>query len=170
MDDVRVAAHDATFVRLAREDMAEVAAMERQCFSTPWSEEQFSLAFDQKIFSVFALRAHGVLAAYAAVYHAADELEILNIAVRPDLRRSGYGRRLLSILLQVAVKMGITRSVLEVRTGNTAAIGLYESLGFRRIGVRPHYYHDTGEDALIYECDLTIGPKDAATPNISEQP
>ncbi|AAS96155.1 ribosomal protein S18-alanine N-acetyltransferase [Nitratidesulfovibrio vulgaris] len=160
--DTSRGAQSATFVRLGREDMGEVAALEQACFSTPWSEEQFLLAFEQRIFSVFALRDQERIVAYAAVYHAAGELEILNIAVHPDRRRHGLGRRLLGILLQVAVKMGITRAVLEVRTGNTPAIGLYEALGFRRIGVRPHYYQDTGEDALIFECDLADG-SDACT-------
>lgn len=154
MENLSSAAAHAEFVRLERKDVAEVAILERECFSTPWSEEQFNIALDQDIFSVFALRTGEGIVAYAAVYHAAGELEILNIAVRPALRRTGYGRRLLSLLLQVSVKMGITRAVLEVRTGNMPAIGLYESLGFRRVGVRPHYYKDTDEDAIIYECDL----------------
>lgn len=142
------------FYRLGSGDIAEVAELERQCFSTPWSEEQYRLAFERKVFSVFGLRRTGRLAAYVAVYHLAGELEILNVAVHPDLRRRGLGRRLLGILLQVGAKMGIERAVLEVRTGNAPAIALYEALGFSRAGVRPHYYADTGEDAIIYECDL----------------
>lgn len=144
----------AEFFRLGSGDIVEVAELERQCFSTPWSEEQFHLAFERKVFSVFGLRDAGRLVAYVAVYHLAGELEILNVAVHPDQRRRGLGRRLLAILLQVGAKMGIHRAVLEVRTGNAAAIGLYEGLGFTRAGVRPHYYGDTGEDAIIYECDL----------------
>lgn len=143
------------FFRLGPGDIAEVAELERQCFSTPWSEEQFRLAFERKVFSVFGLRDAGRLVAYVAVYHLAGELEILNVAVHPDARRRGLGRRLLAILLQVGAKMGIHRAVLEVRTGNVPAIGLYTGLGFTRAGVRPHYYGDTGEDAIIYECDLT---------------
>jgi ribosomal-protein-alanine N-acetyltransferase len=142
------------FFRLGPGDIAEVAELERRCFSTPWSEEQFRLAFDRQVFSVFGLRDAGRLVAYVAVYHLAGELEILNVAVNPGHRRRGLGRRLLAILLQVGAKMGIHRAVLEVRTGNVPAIGLYEGLGFTRAGVRPHYYGDTGEDAIIYECDL----------------
>lgn len=142
------------FFRLGPDDVAKVATLECQCFSTPWSEEQFRLAFDSRVFSVFGLRDAGRLVAYVAVYHLAGELEILNVAVHPDHRRRGLGRRLLSILLQVGAKMGIYRAVLEVRTGNAPAIALYEGLRFARAGVRPHYYGDTGEDAIIYECTL----------------
>lgn len=120
----------------------------------PWTEKQFRLAFEQNVFSVFGLRDAERLLAYASVYHAAGELEILNVAVLPERRRRGLGRRLLGLLLQVARKMGITRAVLEVRTGNVPAIALYEGLGFAQVGLRPRYYTDTGEDALIYALDL----------------
>ncbi|MDR2573604.1 MAG: GNAT family N-acetyltransferase [Desulfovibrio sp.] len=57
-------------------------------------------------------------------------------------------------VLQVARKMGIERATLEVRADNYPAISLYQSRGFARVAVRPHYYSDTGEDALIYVCQL----------------
>ncbi len=144
----------AEFFRLEAGHLDEVLALEQRCFSMPWTAKQFGLAFEQKVFSVFGLRAGGRLLAYASVYHAAGELEILNVAVLPECRRRGLGRRLLGLLLQVARKMGITRAVLEVRTGNAPAIALYEGLGFARAGRRPRYYADTGEDALIYALDL----------------
>lgn len=144
----------AEFFRLDAGHLDEVLALEQRCFSMPWTAKQFGLAFEQKVFSVFGLRAGGRLLAYASVYHAAGELEILNVAVLPECRRRGLGRRLLGLLLQVARKMGITRAVLEVRTGNAPAIALYEGLGFARAGRRPRYYADTGEDALIYTLNL----------------
>lgn len=94
------------------------------------------------------------LLAYTSVYHTLDELEILNLAVRPEERRKGFGRRILGMALQVARKMGMQKVLLEVRVGNHAAIGLYQDSGFRQVGVRPCYYTDTGEDALIYVCLL----------------
>lgn len=142
------------FFRLNAANLREALALERRCFSMPWTEKQFRLAFEQNVFSVFGLRDAERLLAYASVYHAAGELEILNVAVLPERRRRGLGRRLLGLLLQVARKMGITRAVLEVRTGNVPAIALYEGLGFVQAGLRPRYYTDTGEDALIYALDL----------------
>ncbi len=90
------------------------------------------------------------LAAYISFYHTADELEILNLAVSPARRRQGLGRRVLAMALQVAEKMGIRKSLLEVRESNIPAIGLYESAGFRQMGRRRNYYRSPDEDALIY--------------------
>ena len=89
-----------------------------------------------------------------AVYHTPDEVEILNIAVREDRRRRGYGSLLMATALQDAKETGILRGVLEVRISNAPAIHLYESFGFRQVGKRRGYYQDTGEDALIYTLDM----------------
>ena len=124
--------------------------LERCCFSLPWSEEQCRAAFSQAAFAAFGLMDDTELAAYISFYHTADELEILNIAVSPARRRQGLGRRVLGMALQVAEKMGIKKSLLEVRESNAPAIGLYESAGFRPVGRRRNYYRSPDEDALIY--------------------
>lgn len=129
-------------------------ALERRCFSLPWSEAQCRAAFAQPAFAAYGLFRGVELLAYISVYHALDELEILNLAVTPEERRKGFGRRILSAALQVARKMGMEKALLEVRVGNHAAIALYRGCGFRQTGVRPRYYTDSGEDALIYVCSL----------------
>lgn len=116
----------------------------------PWSEEQCRLAFQQPCFAAFGLARGPRLVAYISVYHTSDELEILNLGVIPSERRRGHGRRTLEMALQVARKMGIAKAALEVRAGNHPAISLYESCGFVKTAVRPHYYSDTGEDGLVY--------------------
>lgn len=128
--------------------------LERRCFSLPWTEEQCRAAFAQPAFTAFGLFQGPELLAYISVYHALDELEILNLAVTPEERRKGFGRRILDAALHVARKMGMQKALLEVRVSNHAAIALYRSCGFRQIGVRPRYYTDSGEDALIYACSL----------------
>ncbi len=138
------------FFRLGPEDIAEVAALEKRCFSMPWEERQFLLAFEQNVFSVFGLRRSGVLVAYVAVYHTPYELEVLNIATHPEYRRQGLAQRLLGLILSIGTKMGIENAVLEVRRSNAPAIALYEGFGFVQCGVRRHYYADTNEDALVY--------------------
>jgi len=145
-----VSAQNADFFKLGPEHITEVAELEKRCFSMPWQEKQFRLAFEQHVFSIFGLRQNGALVAYVAVYHTPYELEILNIATHPDHRRQGLGKRLLGLMLQIGVKMGIETSVLEVRRSNAAAIALYESYGYVQCGVRRHYYTDTNEDALVY--------------------
>jgi len=143
------------FSRLSKSDSRAIAALEKECFSTPWSAEDFEKAFEQSIFSVFGLSQGGALVAYIAVYHTPDELEILNIATAPSLRRNGIGKRLLFLMLCIGRKLGIKQAFLEVRRTNTPAINLYEQMKFTQIGVRKKYYKDTGEDALVYQCNVT---------------
>ncbi len=94
------------------------------------------------------------LAAYATVYIVPPEMEILNIAVVPAMRRQGFGSRILRLVLQIAGKMGIQRTFLEVRENNVAAQTLYTSAGFETVGIRPGYYPDTGENALLMRLDM----------------
>lgn len=144
-------------VRMTAEDARALAALESRCFALPWTEEAFAEALAGPAFSAFGIRGEspGELVGYIGVYHTPDEVEILNIAVRADRRRLGCGRLLMAAALREAEETGILRAVLEVRTGNTPAIALYESFGFEKAGRRRGYYHDTGEDALIYVLDLT---------------
>ncbi len=144
------------FVRLGSEDCADVAALEARCFSLPWSEAQFRQALGQSVFAAFGLKRGETLLAYVSVYHTPDEMEILNIAVAPEHRRQGHGKRLLGLVLRMATKMGIVRSVLEVRPSNSAALALYAAYGYRQQGRRKGYYPDTGEDALVFVRDVSI--------------
>ena len=150
------------FVRsLNAADADELARLESLCFSVPWSQEQYRLAFGQRAFAALGAfaapgsREEHVLTGYLTAYHTQDELEILNLAVHPEHRRRGIARALLRAALQAAYKTGILHAVLEVRRNNAPAIALYEGLGFQRCGVRRGYYPDTGEDALVYTLELS---------------
>ena len=127
---------------------------------SPFRGRSRAEAFAGKTFRAFGIRETASplpareLAGYIAVYHTPDEVEILNIAVREDRRRRGYGSLLMATALQDAKETGILRGVLEVRISNAPAIHLYESFGFRQVGKRRGYYQDTGEDALIYTLDM----------------
>lgn len=143
-----------SFQRLSVADLPDLVALERQCFSAPWQEEQFLLGLEREVFKVFGLKDGGELVAYCSFYHVLDEMEILNIAVAPERRRRGAGRRLLSLVLQICLKMGIQNAHLEVRDGNVAARSLYSSFGFQETGVRKGYYPDNGEDAILMRLDL----------------
>ncbi|BBD07648.1 ribosomal protein S18-alanine N-acetyltransferase [Desulfovibrio ferrophilus] len=143
-----------TFHRLGIQDLADLVVLEQQCFSAPWKEEQFLLGLEREVFKVFGLKDGDELVAYCSFYHVVDEMEILNIAVVPERRRHGAGRRLLSLVLQICLKMGIQNGHLEVRVGNVAARALYASFGFQEIGVRKGYYPDNGEDAILMRLDL----------------
>lgn len=155
---------DTECARLELPDIPELVDLEGRCFSLPWTEREFTAAFGQASFFAFGLRetsADRSLVAYVSLYHTPDELEILNIAVRAERRGRGYGRRLLGAALRIAEKMGIVRSVLEVRPANIPAIRLYEHFGFKQVGRRRGYYPDTGEDALVYALELSPQPRNS---------
>jgi ribosomal-protein-alanine N-acetyltransferase len=89
----------------------------------------------------------GTLLGYALFWHVVDEVHLLNVAVAVSARRKGLGRALMNDLLAYARANAVVRILLEVRASNTAAITMYDSMGFTRFNVRPRYYSD-GEDAI----------------------
>jgi len=86
---------------------------------------------------------------YGGFWLMAGEAHISTIAVRPEWRRHGIGELLLVAMLELAVELGGDLATLEVRVSNVAAQSLYQKYGFAKMGLRPHYYSDRGEDALI---------------------
>ena len=82
--------------------------------------------------------------------------EVATLAVAPQERGRGVGRRLLASALRLAWEAGARKSILEVRVSNTAALHLYYGVGYQPVGLRPGYYEDTHEDALL----LTLDPLD----------
>ena len=125
-------------VRLAIEDAPALSSLESRCFALPWTEQSFAEAFAGKTFRAFGIRETASplpareLAGYIAVYHTPDEVEILNIAVREDRRRRGYGSLLIATALQDAKETGILRGVLEVRISNAPSICMNLSGSGRR--------------------------------------
>jgi ribosomal-protein-alanine N-acetyltransferase len=87
---------------------------------------------------------------YIVYWVLADEMHLLNLAVHPAQRRRSIARSLLTTALAKARDQGAAVVWLEVRPSNAAAQALYRSFGFKEIGIRPGYYVDNGEDALIY--------------------
>jgi ribosomal-protein-alanine N-acetyltransferase len=135
------------FVKLDIDDVGDILEVERRCFSYPWDEKQYAVGLTHGAFHVFGLRGEAGLAAYISFTVAADEMEVLNIAVRPECRREGLASRLLSIVLGIAANMGASRAFLDVRETNIPAQKLYVKFGFETVGIRPRYYPDTKEDA-----------------------
>jgi ribosomal-protein-alanine N-acetyltransferase len=137
---------------LTEEYLDSVLELERDSFSTPWTHEQYSLLLKSGACKLFGVLSGGMVVAYASVSMVKDagELEIYNIAVRADKRRLGLGRQLLTTVFGACAALGICRAVLEVRRSNTAALALYETLGFKLAGRRKNYYSEPDEDALIY--------------------
>lgn len=138
-------------------DIPQLVELEKLCFAVPWSAKQYRTVLGNEPFRVFGLRLGTELIAYVTLYSAAFEMEILNIAVRPDWRRRGLGRRLLTHVLHLCRKMGIQRGYLEVRRSNIPAQALYRAFGFEEVGVRKGYYPDNREDAIIMRLEFEAG-------------
>lgn len=90
---------------------------------------------------------------YLIYWVAAEEMHILNLAVHPEWRRRGVAKALLNQGLARARAQGALVAWLEVRPSNAAALALYGDFGFLQVGLRPRYYEDTGEDAVIMVLD-----------------
>jgi ribosomal-protein-alanine N-acetyltransferase len=134
---------------LAERHLDEATALERQCFSLPWSRAAFLAELRNPAAFYVAAEAEGGLAGYAGMQTVLDEGYITNIAVAPEWRRRGVAARLLTALRAEAVGRRLAFLTLEVRRSNAAAISLYEKQGFVQVGVRPGYYEKPREDALL---------------------
>ncbi|HSE28364.1 MAG TPA: ribosomal protein S18-alanine N-acetyltransferase [Gemmatimonadales bacterium] len=131
------------------EDAAELAELERRCFSDPWSAEAFRATLDTPGGAGFVAEGGGGLVGYVLSLNAGRVAEVLNVAVAPDARRRGLARRLLACAVAALEAEGVREMFLEVRESNAAALRLYEDAGFGRIGRRKGYYRRPAEDALV---------------------
>lgn len=137
-------------------DLDAVAAIERAAFTDPWPRRAFQeLLAEPHLRSLAIDGADGQLAGYAFCSVAADQGEILNLAVHPAARRRGLGRQLLEAALQIMRQAGATGVFLEVRQSNEAAIRLYADAGFRSVSLRRGYYRNPTEHALTMALELT---------------
>lgn len=140
------------FLPLAVEHLRDVVAIEEQSFPTPWTKALFEREIAVPISHFFVVTDGAVLAGYGGYWLAGDEASIVNMAVHPQYRSRGVGRRILSFLLDDARARGARTAVLDVRKNNTPARCLYESSGFHVCGERARYYGS--EDAILMTRDL----------------
>ena len=134
---------------IASADLGRIAEIERGNFADPWSRDAFIETLARPDVHGLAIEdAEGHLVGYGVCALAADEGEILNLAVDTAARRHGLGRRLLAAMLAWLREAGAQRVYLEVRGSNVAAISLYLAAGFQRLGVRRAYYRRPIEDAV----------------------
>ena len=140
------------------DDLDEVMQIERASFKAPWSREMFRQDLSFPIARCLAARLPisdtKPLAGYIVCWFVADEVHVTNVAVRPELRNRGVARQLVINVLRQARNEGMRYCTLEVRKSNEAARGLYRALGFEARGIRPKYYSDDNEDAVIMWLDL----------------
>jgi len=136
--------------------VAPTAALEKICFSDPWSERSIASELDNKL-AFWLVAAEGEqVAGYIGSQTVLDETDMMNVAVHPDFRRLGIAEALVNELVENLKKMGSHCLTLEVRASNAPAISLYEKLGFHEIGRRRNYYRNPREDALILRKEWEI--------------
>jgi [ribosomal protein S18]-alanine N-acetyltransferase len=133
--------------RLTYADLPQVVAIERRAFTTPWSLAMFVLELSKPSGICLAAVVETELAGYLVCSRYDTVWHVMNVAVDPDRRRRGIATALIAALLDRIG--GDAQVTLEVRRSNGGAIALYERFGFRSAGVRPRYYADNGEDAVI---------------------
>ena len=135
-------------------DAAALVAIERRCFSDPWSEPSFREALvSEWTFGLVADTSRGI-AGYLIGREAAGSGEVLNLAVAPEFRRRGVGGALLEAGLAAFRRRRASEVFLEVRESNRSAQSLYLARGFRPVGQRASYYRNPKEDALVLRLPL----------------
>lgn len=139
-------------------DAKGIYLVESCCFNLPWSFEsiQYEMCDNDMAVYVVAL-VDGRIIGFAGLHEIFDEGHITNVAVLPEYRGQRIGEQLLNKLFSIVQKT-VNQYTLEVRISNKSAITLYSRLGFKSAGVRPKYYTDTQEDALImwrYDADIS---------------
>lgn len=143
-------------VPMTADHLDAVAALERICFSDPWSRNLLAAELDNDLSAfLVALDGGGEVAGYAGLQVILDEGTVTNIAVRPDCRRQGVASQLLQVFLDFAQGNRLAFLTLEVRASNYDAIALYGSRGFRGVGRRKNYYEHPREDAVIMTLNLS---------------
>lgn len=131
-----------------KEDIPRIAELEKRCFSDPWTVADLEACLSFSIYHHVLFEEDGVLVGYACETVLFDEGEIANVAVSPERRGQGLGKRLMDWLEERAKSLGAEKLFLEVRVSNAPALALYNGRGFEPISVRKKYYPD-GEDALV---------------------
>lgn len=130
-------------------DLPELAAIERTCFSHPWSEQSLQALFECADALTLTARNEKKILGYLSMQTVVDEGYLNNIAVLPDFRRQGIALALMRAAIEQGRQRKLSFLTLEVRAHNQPAQKLYERLGFDRVGLRRNYYSDPTEDAVL---------------------
>jgi [ribosomal protein S18]-alanine N-acetyltransferase len=139
--------------KMARADVPRVMEMEKQSFTTPWSESAYLTELTNRSAYYVVARANSNVVGYSGMWIIMDESHITTIAVDPDYRGRKIGEQILMAMLEESVRRGARRATLEVRESNTVAQNLYKKYGFIPIAIRRNYYSDNGENAVIMWVD-----------------
>ncbi|MBJ7347272.1 MAG: ribosomal protein S18-alanine N-acetyltransferase [Thermoleophilaceae bacterium] len=153
--------------KLEMADVPDARLIEQQSFSSPWSAPMFVLELTKSSSICLGAEIGGELIGYLFATNYAAVWHVMNVSVSPTHRRAGVASKLMDELFRLTNASGKTQYTLEVRVSNTAALEMYRRCGFRSAGIRPGYYADNREDALIMwrSDDPTFTPPNAGDPN-----
>ena len=137
------------YERMTASHTQAVAEIEKVCFSDPWSLNSINSELDNPL-SLWLVALDGDrVAGYVGSQTVLGGSDMMNLAVLPEYRKQGIGERLVNELAEHLKENGASCLVLEVRQSNEPAISLYTKLGFQQVGLRPNYYRNPRENALI---------------------
>lgn len=142
------------FAQMKEKHVAQVAALEKMCFSEPWSEKSIASELENELALWIVADDDGKVLGYAGSQTVMGESDMMNIAVCPECRKQGIATGLIVGLIGALKLRGSHSLTLEVRASNEPAKALYEKLGFTQVGRRKNYYRNPKEDALILRKEL----------------
>ena len=134
---------------MERADVTRVHEIECTCFRSPWSRLALLGELRNDVAHYLVMEADGLIIGYGGMWLLFEEAHVTNVAIMPDYRGQGRGRRLMLAMMRHAVQRGAEKMTLEVRESNMVAQKLYAGLNFEQNGFRAGYYSDTGEGAML---------------------
>lgn len=136
-------------IKMEQVHVSQIAQLEKQCFSDPWSENSISSEVSNPLSLWLVATEDGLVKGYVGSQSVLDGADMMNLAVAQAERRKGIAEQLVEQLIIQLSQNGVRFLMLEVRKSNDPAISLYKKLGFQVVGRRPGYYHHPREDAWI---------------------
>ena len=137
-----------------KDDLGNIIAIENICFpTTAWTKQMLVDAFNDSTCQISIIKNDTQVVGYSVLRIVGKEAEIDNIAIAPNFRRQGLGKKLLNHLLSLSKEQNAEKVFLEVDTNSVEAISLYEKIGFKRLGLRKNYYREN--DAYTYALRMT---------------
>lgn len=137
------------YVEMNADHVPQIAALEKLCFSSPWSERSIASELDNPLSYWLVAISEERVVGYVGSQSVMGEADMMNLAVLPDMRRVGIAQELVKRLISTLKERHVHSLTLEVRASNEPAKALYAKLGFATAGRRPRYYQNPKEDALI---------------------
>jgi [ribosomal protein S18]-alanine N-acetyltransferase len=154
-------------------DLPDIVNIEEACFSAPWTRKMLEAELSGNQFAHFLVAKQEAIepstsasiVGYLCFWIVFEEVRLMNLAVIESMRHRGIARSLVVTALQAGVLQSAARAVLEVRSSNVAAQALYHGLGFQHVSVRPKYYTNPPEDAVLMELEpITLGSVSCSSP------